>query len=331
MADKRKSPPLANGGSTAGPSAVVKRARQDDTADGRMQVAISSDGASSKGLIRTVKRTSSLASPIISLSGAHPAEILDVKFSPDGQMIAAASSDRTISLWQTYGENSNIGILSGHAKAVTSITWSSSAPQTGPRLFSASADGTLIVWDVLSGAKLRRLRGHKAIVNCVACARGGREVLVSGSDDGTVMLWDPNERDALDVINVGYPVTAVCFSDDGGQVYVGGLDNDVHVYDLMRKEIVFSLRGHTDTITSLSLSPSGSYLLSTAMDNTVRIWDVQPFAPEPVPGQTTNVRLHRTLTGATSGYENLLIKAAWSHDGRKVATGGADQTCTIWE
>lgn len=97
MADKRKSPPLANG---AAGSTLIKRARQDESGSGStQQVAISSDGAKSKGLVRSVKRTSSLASPIIALRDAHQAEILDVKFSPDGQMIAAASSDRTICTW----------------------------------------------------------------------------------------------------------------------------------------------------------------------------------------------------------------------------------------
>lgn len=100
MADKRKSSPLQNGsGSSSSSSMLVKRQRQgdNDAGVGDRQIAIaSSDGGKSKGLIRTVKRTSSLSSPILSLSGAHNAEILDVKFSPDGQVIAAASSDKTI-------------------------------------------------------------------------------------------------------------------------------------------------------------------------------------------------------------------------------------------
>lgn len=131
---------------------------------------------------------------------------------------------------------------------MTSLCWSNSAPSSSPRLFSASADGTLIVWDASTGAKLRRLRGHKGIVNSVSCTRGGREILVSGGDDGRVLLWDPYERTPLDVLEIGYPVTAVAFSDDGGQIYVGGLDNDVHVYDLLRKEIVFSLRGKSSVV-----------------------------------------------------------------------------------
>lgn len=80
-----------------------------------------------------------------------------------------------------------------------------------------------------------------------------------------------------------------------------------------------------DTITSIALSPSGSHLLSTSFDDTLRIWDVRPFAPSPE-------RLHRTLRGTTfGGFENLLIKAGWSSNGERVVAGGADRTCTIWE
>ena len=89
--------------------------------------------------------------------------------------------------------------------------------------------------------------------------------------------------------------------------------------------------GHTDTIASLALSRSGTHLLSTSLDDTTRIWDVRPFAPEPQPGNPSDPRLYSTLTGTMSGFENLLIKGAWSADGERVASGSADRTCTIWE
>ncbi|CAD6887613.1 unnamed protein product [Tilletia controversa] len=320
--------------SSAALTVSAKRPRQDDSGSSRDQHALaisSSDSGKNKGLVRTIKRTSSLSSPIIALTDAHGAEVLDVRFSPDGNYLAAASADRTISLWETLGSNRNVGILQGHAKAVTALTWSPTAPSSAPRLFSASVDGTLIVWSPLKGIKERRLRGHRATVNVVVCTRAGREILASGSDDGKVFIWDPEDRNPLDSIDIGYPVTALAFSDDGNQLYVGSVDNDIHVYDLTKKQVIYSLRGHTDTITFLALSPSASHLLSGSLDSTLRVWDVRPFVPEPPPGHTGSPRLHRTLTGASAGFENMLIRGCWSRDGLSVAWGGGDRTVTIWD
>ncbi|KAN0060973.1 hypothetical protein ACQY0O_006707 [Thecaphora frezii] len=333
MADKRKTPPPAS----AHPyHSLVKRQRHDDdhaaAPANHRQIAISSSNdASNNALVRSIKRTSSLSSPILGLTGAHAQEILDCRFSPDGSLVAAASADRTISIWTTYAPNQNLGQLVGHSGAVTSLCFSTQQRHT---LYSASADTTLICWSLATGEKLRRLRGHRGIVNSVAVTRSGSEILVSGADDGKVMLWDPQHKHALDVLNVGYPITAVAFSDDASQVYVGGIDNQIHIYDLARKAVVFSLAGHADTVTSIALSPSGSHLLTTSFDDTLRIWDVRPFAPQPAPGAENeqNPRLYRTLRGTTfGGFENLLIKAGWSSDGERVVAGGADRTCTIWD
>ncbi|SPO21621.1 probable U5 snRNP-specific 40 kD protein (novel WD-40 repeat protein) [Ustilago trichophora] len=331
MAEKRKtSPPISYR-----EASLVKRQRHgDDDGISSQHIAIaSSKDGQDKGLVRSVKRTSSLSHPILGLTGAHTSEILDAKFSRDGSRIAAASADRTISIWSVYGDCANIGQLKGHSKAVTCLAFSNNVSDA---LYSGSADGTIIAWNLTTGEKQRRLRGHRAIVNCVSATRSGPELLVSASDDGRVMIWDPESKEPLDVLDVGYPVTAVAFSDDSSQLYVGGIDNQIHIYDLTRKAISLTLRGHMDTITSLSLSPSGSHLLSTAFDDTLRIWDVRPFAPEPNPSDpnanASNPRLYRTLRGTTfGGFENLLIRAGWSADGEKVVAGGADRTCTIWD
>jgi Prp8 binding protein len=75
---------------------------------------------------------------------------------------------------------------------------------------------------------------------------------LTGGDDGIARVWDParvgkdpiaefdDERDC--------PVTAVEWSQDGNQCYVGGVDNEVKVWDLRKGEVVFTLRGHTDTV-----------------------------------------------------------------------------------
>ena len=79
--------------------------------------------------------------------------------------------------------------------------------------------------------------------------------------------------------------------------------------------------GHTNTITGLRLSPDGNYVLSNAMDSTVRIWDVRPFA---------NQRLERTFVGNQHGFEKNLLKVAWTPDGKHIASGSADRNVYVW-
>lgn len=98
------------------------------------------------------------------------------------------------------------------------------------------------------------------------------------------------------------------------------------VWDIRKRAILYSLQGHTDTISSLSLSPSGSHLLSYAFDSTLIIHDVKPFSPSPS-------RIHRVLEGQPAGFEGDLARCDWSRDdgGRRVAVGGGDRAVTVWD
>ena len=83
--------------------------------------------------------------------------------------------------------------------------------------------------------------------------------------------------------------------------------------------------GHTDTPTSLALSPNGSFLLSPSLSSQTIIHDVRPFSPSPS-------RVHRVLHGAPAGFENTLLRGAWSREdgGQRVAVGGADRMVCVW-
>lgn len=108
MATKRPQPASSTPGTS---THVVKRSRVEEgddvdgnggggTAGNRSLVTISSSGSGSsskdKGLVRSIERTSGLSDPILSLSGGHAGEILDVRFSNDGEHIAAAGGDGNI-------------------------------------------------------------------------------------------------------------------------------------------------------------------------------------------------------------------------------------------
>ncbi|CRG91529.1 U5 small nuclear ribonucleoprotein 40 kDa protein [Talaromyces islandicus] len=269
-------------------------------------------------LVKSIPRTSGLAAPIMELTG-HSGEIFATRFDPTAQSIASGSMDRNIMLWRTYEQCENYGVLSGHKGAVLDLQWS----RDSRVIFSASADMTLASWDLESGQRIRRHIGHEEIINCLDISKRGQELLVSGSDDGYIGIWDPRQKEALDFIETDFPVTAVALSEAGNEIFTGGIDNDIKVWDIRKKAVVYSLVGHNDTITSLAISPDSQTLLSNSHDSTVRTWDIRPFAPAD--------RHIRTFDGAPVGLEKNLIRASWDPTGTRIAAGSGDRSVVVWE
>ena len=222
-------------------------------------------------------------------------------------------------LWRTYGQCENYGILTGHKGAVLDLQWS----RDSRVIFSASADMTIASWDLESGLRLRKHVGHEEVINCVDASRRGSEMLLSGSDDGYIGTWDPRQKRAVDFIETQFPVTAVALAEAGNEIYSGGIDNQIKVWDVRKQEIIYTISGHTDTITSLQVSPDSQVLLSHSHDSTVRTWDVRPFAPAD--------RSIRTYDGAPAGLEKNMMRASWDPTGQKVCAGAGDRTVVVWD
>jgi Prp8 binding protein len=263
-----------------------------------------------------VERTSDLFAPTVLLEG-HQAPVLSVEFSPSGSQLASASFDKTVELWSLQGECTNTNLFEGHKSAVLEVHWSTDETT----LYSCSADGSAIIWDVETGERVKPLRGHSGVVNSLFPARH-RPLLVTGSDDCTAKVWDVRMKGSLTTIRNDYQITAVTFGESAEQIFYGGIDCSIHCVDLRKSgEDVFQLQGHSDIITGIALSPNGHDLLSNAMDNTVRIWDVRPFSQN---------RATRTLEGVQHGIDKLLLKCRWSPDGRSVSAGSANKFVIIW-
>ena len=271
-----------------------------------------------------VKRLSGLNAPVMRLEG-HSGDVTSCQFNSDGSVLATASSDRSILLWKASGNVANFRELSsqtnvgkGHQAAVLQAVWN----RDSSRIYSCGVD-SVVCWDVESGTRLKRLPST-AISNACCASRRGPELLATVCDDGLLRLWDVRVRTPIKSLVNPYPLTAVAFALDGDMVFCGGIQNIIHGWDLRSDSVLYSLNGHSDSITGLSLNSQGDLLLSNAMDNSLRVWNVKPFCVSPS-------RLQGTYEGAPHGFEKNLSRPCWSPDSEFIACGSADRTVVVWD
>jgi WD40 repeat protein len=107
-----------------------------------------------------------------------------VAFSPDSKVLASASLDQTVRLWNVASRE-NTATFRGHSDGVMAVAFASD----GKTVASGGKDKTVRLWDVSSGKLVATLEGHGDSVRAVAFSPDGK-LLASASQDGTVRLWD---------------------------------------------------------------------------------------------------------------------------------------------
>ncbi len=84
-------------------------------------------------------------------------------------------------------------------------------------------------------------------------------------------LWDRRKKGEAMNFDSSVQVLSVSFNENSEQIISGGLDNDLKVWDVRKPEVLYRLKGHTESPTGLSLSPDGAYIASNAMDSTGKL------------------------------------------------------------
>ncbi|MFC2023864.1 WD40 repeat domain-containing protein, partial [Chloroflexota bacterium] len=209
----------------------------------------------------------------------------------------------------------------------------------GLTALAGSTDGSVILWDLVTGTEALRLYGHQAPVRSVAFGpesapgAGDRRAL-SGSEDGTVILWD---------LATGQPLLQM---DGQRQTAEPGPSTDGIV-----------VKGHHGAVLDVVFDPDGDSALSISRDGTVIDWDLESdkvvsASRYPGPGLTSadisdlgtwsllgSQEGSLTLTLAESGLPILELQghagdvtaAEIGLDGRTALSGAEDGAVRVWD
>ncbi|MEG3924304.1 nSTAND1 domain-containing NTPase [Microcoleus sp. T3_D1] len=279
----------------------------------------------------------------------HLDAVRNVSFSPDGQMFATASYDRTVKLWRRDG-SPVVKTLSGHTDAVMSVSFS----PDGKMIASGSRDGTVRLWDS-NGNLILVIHAHNNYpVMSISFSPDGKTI-ATASRDKTVKLWRLDGK----LINTlkGHQdlVRQVGFSPQGDRIITVSDDKTVKLWSQDGKTLLKTLDKHSDLVTSADFSSDGQFFATGSLDGTVKIWsrEGQPLKTLLHPGEEVwSVSVSRdgqTIASGTKdgtvrlraqdgrlldtwvGHNGPISCVTFSPDGQTLATVGHDNITKLWQ
>lgn len=277
----------------------------DDGTDGNK--ATGTLGTASGGSASSESSTGTQAS-IQTTDGLVPIddEVSSLAFSPDGTVLAVGMVGGQIQLWDTTtrAKQADFPDASG--------TPQSMAFSPDGKTLAISVGRGISLWDVAGRQVRSRLDGHADTVKAVEFSIDGT-LLVSGSEDVTVRLWNPDSGETLHVLK-GHQneIHGVAISPDGSQIascsgdFLNSNPGEIMVWDTKTAELLKTIQ--TDQSNDVEYSPDGSLLLGTDGKG-VSVWDTKSWEQK---------RRISPFEGFDFEYEQVSV----SSDGRLVAACG---------
>ncbi|XP_076883164.1 protein SPA1-RELATED 3-like [Bidens hawaiensis] len=204
--------------------------------------------------------------------------VCSLSFDRDGEFFATAGVNKKIKVFEFDSIlNGNRDIhypvveMSSGSK-LSSICWNS---YIKGQIASSNFDGVVQVWDVTRNEVYMEMREHERRAWSVDFSSADPTLLASGSDDGSVKLWNINQGVSVGTIRTKANVCSVQFPvDSGNSLAFGSADHRIYYYDLRnpsRPVCVFV--GHEKTVSYVKFVDSTT-LVSSSTDNTLKLWDL---------------------------------------------------------
>jgi WD40 repeat protein/tetratricopeptide (TPR) repeat protein len=248
----------------------------------------------------------------------HESDVYSLSFSSDSKLLASASWDTTIKIWNS-DNGKLLTTIPGHYDCINSVKFS----PDGQLLASASADYNIKLWRLLwssNGKKLtvqelQPLGKHDDWVWDICFSPNG-QMLASASGDCTIKLWDLEGKLLKCLKGHQARSYSVHFSPNGQTLVSGSEDHTIKLWDVSSGTCLTldGKDGHKSPVKSVRFSPDGKILISASEDHTVKLWSVKDY----------------TLIRTLEGHSEWVNSVAFRGDGKVLASGSNDNTVKLW-
>jgi WD40 repeat protein len=239
----------------------------------------------------------------------HSQGVKSLALSPDGGiLVTAGQPEKCARLWRV-ATGQLIRELPLDA-ALSALAFSPS----GKTLATASAVGTVRLWEAKTGQAIGAVGKHQGIVLELVFWPDGR-ALATASFDGTARLWDAARLKPLATMQHDSKVLAAAFHPGGRALATAGVDRTVRLWDAATGKPIGQALRHEATVIRLAFSPDGSRILTVSQDYAARLWDARSGAPIGKPLQ----------------HDHVIYAIAFSPDGKIAATASNDRTARLWD
>lgn len=210
-------------------------------------IAFSPDGKFivASGLIsiaRVWNLAGSLTEPQAKLKGVegsqdgHQGYIGSVAVSPDSQLIATGSFDKTMRIWKPKSPNGELVAVTPKQEGVVSrvvFTWD------GQRIVTADWDGNIAIWNLV-GNKLKQLKKwqkvHQSQIRGLGITRDGNRI-VTADKSGYVKILDSSGNVQEEFFSYQSGINELVISPNGMLIATGGIDGTVRLWDFQGRQV----------------------------------------------------------------------------------------------
>ncbi|KAJ5917944.1 U3 small nucleolar RNA-associated protein 15 C-terminal [Penicillium verhagenii] len=191
---------------------------------------------------------------------------------PDGRVLVTGDDTGTVQVFDVKSR----AILKTWRDHKQPVWVSKFSPSDPTSLLTTSDDRTVRLWDLPAESSQRTFTGHTDYVRSGAFMPGAMAssgLLVSGSYDRTVRIWDPRvaRRSAM-TFKMAAPIENV-LPMPAGTTVLASADNKIAVLDIVAGKPLHMIQNHQKTVTSLALASNGERLLSGALDGHLKVFE----------------------------------------------------------